>query len=188
MAESKFKSKVKDDGTLEIEAKSREEEIRSNPKRTQIKKGMTKIDTAPLEIQRAVLLLDDQGLAKTAIESILHSDYNYDVTAQTIRKYLLNRHEKEGLLYGSEKSVTKLKDDYMTVLGSLLDTHKKLKLSLDKAIEAQEWSNVARITKIMNDNVSTASDIMKKLPETVKDKLEKDVKKQNSVGKMLETM
>jgi hypothetical protein len=155
-------------------------------KNSDIRKGFTKLDAAPIEIQRAVLLMDSQGLARTTIARLLKIDHNFDIDVATVRKYLKNNQGRTDILYGSEQSVSKIKDEYMQVLATLLDTHKKLKLSLDKAIEAGEWNNVARITSIMNNNVATASDIIKKLPDPKQDKYGKTDGKEETIGLMLE--
>jgi hypothetical protein len=174
-----------DDKTQLITLESNHELTNKKPKRSDIRKGFTKMDAAPIEVQRAALMMDSQGLARTTIARLLKTDYDFDIDVQTVRKYLKDNQGRTDILYGSEQAVSKIKDDYMQVIASLLDTHKKLKLSLDKAIEAGEWGNVAKITGIMNNNVSTASDIMKKLPDSKNDK---SITRTETIGLMLETL
>jgi len=156
---------------------SKEDLVKHNPDMYAIRAGFNKLESAPMEIQRTILTLNAQGLATTYISRIIREDFDYKVDAQTVRKYLNKNKDRKDLF----------KDDYVQIMSSMLDTHKKLKLSLDKAIEEGEWKSVASITKIMNDNVVVASDIVQKLPDTWKNTTSVD-KEKVTIGNMLEVM
>lgn len=166
---------------------SKEDLVKHNPDMYAIRAGFNKLESAPMEIQRTILTLNAQGLATTYISRIIREDFDYKVDAQTVRKYLNKNKDRKDLFYDDSSTYVKLKDDYVQIMSSMLDTHKKLKLSLDKAIEEGEWKSVASITKIMNDNVVVASDIVQKLPDTWKNTTSVD-KEKVTIGNMLEVM
>lgn len=152
--------------------------------KTQIRKGYTKVHSAPKEVQNKIMSLRSQGYTYKAIGEILIRDHGYSVGHKSLKKYIDIREDDIGdMVYESEVHNKRVLDDFYNVLQGLNHVHKRLLDKFDKAMDEENFTAAGQCAKLIKDNIETAHKIVSDMKKE-QAKSPKDEKK--SFGQLIE--
>lgn len=133
-----------------------EEEIRSGRR-----KGFTKIDSAGKEIKYAVVDYYSQGYSINAIINLLLDNFEFQVSGDTVKKFLKRHHEEFGdNMPGTLSFEERTLNEFGNAITGLNHVQQTLRKLFDEAVEDKDIDAIKTYAKLINENVETAHKVL----------------------------